>query len=478
MIKMERLKKNGNKIYWIVFAIFVLSGVCIYFSLTKDNFVWADEAYTFAMIKHNVKEIWNITAADVHPPLYYFILKGFMCVLPDTLLWAKLVSIIPYIIILIFGGVQFKKLFGKKVSLVFMLLFLAFPSLLIYSVEIRMYSWAALFVFANALYGYKCLKSDKLSDWILFALFGVASAYTHYFSLVSTGIVYFIVLLASIKNKKLKRWFMAVAITIVLYLPWLGRFIQQLIFKAENEYWIDEITLSSIIGYLYMIFGVEGVGKFWIISFLLNFAIFIRTVLSKKTENILLALSLLAIPVGTVAVGVGASWLVRPVFLIRYLIPAFPLVVAFMAIFSVKGKSKVLLYATVVIMVAGGSINYVNVIKKPQTYTNPYNAGIINDYADSECYVVLTESSHFSSITSYYEKSKPIYRLKLIGADNPYENMKHIDDFKPENYKKVVLITDSGSKDAEKYAEFYDLKFEKTICEYEKTADLYVLTAK
>ena len=67
-------KKNHiSTAYWLLCAVAaVLFGV-----LSLRTNIWADEAYTFAMVRHSFADIWRITAADVHPPLYYFLVKIF-----------------------------------------------------------------------------------------------------------------------------------------------------------------------------------------------------------------------------------------------------------------------------------------------------------------------------------------------------------------------------------------------------------------
>ena len=52
------------------YGILIIAGV-LYALLALSRNIWADEAYTFAMLRHSFPEIWRITAADVHPPLYY-----------------------------------------------------------------------------------------------------------------------------------------------------------------------------------------------------------------------------------------------------------------------------------------------------------------------------------------------------------------------------------------------------------------------
>ena len=48
--------------------------------ITSDNF-WLDEFFSIEMVGRSWAEIPAATAGDVHPPLYYYILKLFVSVL-------------------------------------------------------------------------------------------------------------------------------------------------------------------------------------------------------------------------------------------------------------------------------------------------------------------------------------------------------------------------------------------------------------
>ena len=59
----------------LIYYLLLLAAGAVYVVLALSDNIWADEAYTFAMLPHSFGEIWQITAADVHPPLYYFAAK-------------------------------------------------------------------------------------------------------------------------------------------------------------------------------------------------------------------------------------------------------------------------------------------------------------------------------------------------------------------------------------------------------------------
>jgi uncharacterized membrane protein len=66
-------KKN----YRIIYTLACFVSACIYISLAFKKTIWMDEAYTFGLIRNSFSFIWEKTAQDVHPPLYYFLLKIF-----------------------------------------------------------------------------------------------------------------------------------------------------------------------------------------------------------------------------------------------------------------------------------------------------------------------------------------------------------------------------------------------------------------
>lgn len=72
---MEQLEIGLKKHFRPIYLGLILSAAVMYLILSMDPLVWADEAYTMAIVRHSYREIWQITTADVHPPLYYFLLK-------------------------------------------------------------------------------------------------------------------------------------------------------------------------------------------------------------------------------------------------------------------------------------------------------------------------------------------------------------------------------------------------------------------
>ena len=128
--------------------------------LCFSNDIWYDELFTVGLAEHSYGELVRLTAADVHPPLYYCIVKLFadLCKLiapgAGTIVLAKIVSVLPYFILLIYVAAFIRKRFGMFTGGLFLFCVTAMPQLSAYTVEMRMYGWALLFVTAAFLHGY------------------------------------------------------------------------------------------------------------------------------------------------------------------------------------------------------------------------------------------------------------------------------------------------------------------------------------
>ena len=491
---MELNVKSVHKKFYIVYGLTAFVSLFLYLLLIGGKYIWADEAFTFALVKHSYGEIWRLTAADVHPPLYYFILKLLTQPWGYSLASVKVASILPYIFIIMFGGVQFKIFFEEKTAILFMVLFFLFPFSFYYSIEVRMYSFAAAFVFANAVYAYRCFYEANKLNWALFVLSGLAAAYTHYFALVSAAIIYgILIFFIIIKRKELiAAWIVSSVITVVLYLPWLKVFIDQFT-EVSADYWIGDITFYELFVYINTIFGSNGISggilgygtyrmPIYTLLFSLTYLIaLIYIIAAREKKDIFICCCLLLVPILTIVTGVGISLLVRPVFMIRYVIPAIPLLVAFMAVALGRMKNKVLFVCIIVIALAGGISNYAVALRDEYDITeNALDDGFVSGQEKAGCYIVSMKqdriSEHVSAILSYYEISKPIYSISSVGPFDTYNNLISISEFDGSEYNTVVLLMDVGERPPEKYRAVYSSEYIGELSATGIGVDAYLLS--
>jgi hypothetical protein len=198
--------------------------------------------------------------------------------------------------------------------------------------------------------------------------------------------------------------------------------------------------------------------------------------LSKEKKGILLCICCLLVPVGTLAVGVLASIIVRPVFIIRYIIPSVPLLVAFMAIVLGKVNNEMLFSTILSVILMGGISNYGFTLYYDE-YTN-HNYLPIEEYSDVDAYIVIGESQNLVAGTlGYYVTETNIYYGDNVSAANPFPNRMGIDDFDSDNVNKAIILLNEGETPPSDYYDIYNVDYlGQWKCE--NNIDAFLLTKK
>lgn len=311
--------------------IFLFAAECLFLSVVNPS-IWFDDAYSLAVIRHSWKNVLAVTCIDFHPPLYYFILKFFSLLLGENIIVMKLVSTIPSVLTMLAGGYFLKREMGVKAAVVLPLCFIASQTILHYSIEIRMYSWALFFVSVSFLSAYYAVKTDKNSWYAGFTFFMLATFYTHYYAGITVGIGYlFLALFTLVYNKKrILTLVFIFLITTLLYLPWLFVLFGQ-VENASSGFWIEPFTLIDVCKYVATIFSTgEYITS---VLLLLLFLVVLVRVFKKenKTINDHFLLAGLFCVAGLVVFGVVLSICFRPIFISRYIVPVCGLVWLFFA---------------------------------------------------------------------------------------------------------------------------------------------------
>ncbi len=242
-----KLTENKEK---LISGLLVFIGALTYISLVMNNNVWLDEAFTASLVRTDMAGVLRRSMADTLPPLYNIILKLSTDIFGYTVPVMKLTSVVPMILMMILSATVIRKRFGIYVSSLFTICLFAMPNFLFYGVEIRMYSLGFFFAGASAIFSYECIKNSNKLNWTLFVMFSVLAGYSHHFAFVSVGFVYLFLLLYYFifEIKNIKRWFLCLLATFILYFPCLIITLKQ--FKSVSGYFsMPEITLSVFIKY-------------------------------------------------------------------------------------------------------------------------------------------------------------------------------------------------------------------------------------
>ena len=245
--------------------------------------LWSDEGNSVALAQAPLGEIASRTALDIHPPLYYWLLHGWMRVFGESEVAVRSLSAVTGVLLV---GVVYglgTRLFDRRVGLIAALIAAVSPFQIYYAQEARMYAllallgaltvWATVHLARAALHDVSIMA---IAGWaFLYVLGATLGLYTHYafpVILVVTNLVALIWLWRRRREKSIARWVVGwltlQLVPLMLYLPWLPTAWRQLTTwpappptNAGNAWVTIFRTLS---------FGPAGAGRsnFWLKSYL------------------------------------------------------------------------------------------------------------------------------------------------------------------------------------------------------------------
>ena len=243
------MENNRKKENIISFGLVVL-GAVVYLSLVFNENVWLDEAFTASLVRTDMAGVLSRSMADTLPPLYNILLKISTDIFGYTVPVMKVTSVVPMIITMILSATVVRKRHGFKASALFTVALFTMPNLLFYGVEIRMYSLGFLFATAAGIYACEVICEYNRKNLIIFSVVSALAGYSHHFAFVSVGMVYFFMLLYYffLDRKNIKRWFMCLLLTVVMYIPCLIVTLKQ--FKSVSGYFsMPDVTASVFVKY-------------------------------------------------------------------------------------------------------------------------------------------------------------------------------------------------------------------------------------
>lgn len=332
----------------IGFLFFLISigmlGFSVYFCFSSD--IWYDELFTMGLANQSCGELILKTARDVHPPLYYLIVKLFLTGVRSgsplsQVVAAKLASCLPFFLCILFSVYKIRKNFGMLTAGLFSFLLISMPQMADYTVEIRMYGYALLFITVGMVTAYELLKENRTSGWLLLTICALCACYTHYFACVAACMIYLWLFVSMCYGKKLKQmikpYLFSSMICVLGYLPWLLAVVTKQASQVKENYWIQPVSLRTLAGCVKFIFMPGFAGeKVSMAVACIFFALYVLTVTyslfilwergqtGEEEENgkYLFAYGGILVLAGVVLFGMVASILVKPIFVYRYMLPA------------------------------------------------------------------------------------------------------------------------------------------------------------
>lgn len=469
------VKKKKDKILILNIIIIILGTIFISLGAFHTN-IWFDESYSVAISNHSFSEIWNIGGNDVHPVFYYMMLKIVSLIFGNNILVFRLFSIVPIVILSILGITHIRKDYGERTGIIFSFLTLFLPIIAAYSSEIRMYTWVMLFVTITAIYANRIYKNElSIKNWVIFALFSLLSAYTHYYGLMFAGIINVILFIYLLKNRKgknkdLKIFIIQAIVECLLYVPWLYYFIKQLT-SVGGGYWIKlefPDTLYNVLGIQYM-GSLSNIFGFCFAICLYIYLGFVIYRCKKERISVKNASNSLLLYVLIVFIAFLIS-LKSPILYPRYLMTITGLLIFFIADIMAKEKSKYITIEICIIIFVTSLISNINIINNNYDNTNMKQIEYLEENIKDDDIIVYSNIGNGSVFAVYFKDNKQyFYNGDHWNVEEAYkaygpqmETVEDLDFLK--DYKGRIWIIDSTD------SSFYNDKF--------KTDDYKVIDSK
>lgn len=431
-----------KKIKKIHIGIIILGTIFVALSCFHAN-IWFDEAYTVGIVQKSFSDIWNIGGHDVHPILYYWLLKivslvveawGLTAIAGKIIVY-RIFSVIPISLLGILGYTHIRKDFGEKVGILFTFLTFFLPQSAIYANEIRMYSWAILSVTVLAIYAYR-LRLDENSNrknWLIFFGASLFSIYIHYYGLMAAGLINVFLLIYLIKNKRKKDILTIIVlgfIQLIAYIPWLVYFITQLS-QVSGGFWIGftfpdtlmELLASQLTGKLNREIGFT-------LAMVLYVYLAVKLIKTKEDRKPAL------LSIGIYAAVILAALVMTVVLTTLILYYRYLFVITGFYIFAIsfilsKEKNSKVIWIICAIIIVLATMNNIKMIKEAYGENNFKQYEYLQENIQEGDKIIYKEIGHGSTIAIYFpEYEQYFYNPENWGVEEAYkalgDNMKTV----------------------------------------------------
>lgn len=513
------LKKESkfDKIFFRCCTGVAFAFLCVILSLTFTKSMWYDEVFSLFLIKGSFLDIITGTALDVHPPLYYFILKiavdfltGIFPFLTDVFV-AKFVSFSAIAILFYFIIFRFSKILDKKIVGIFAVSIFAIPVISDFFLTIRMYSFSLLFLVLGVYYLIRIIKFDGNKDWKGLVISFELAALTHYYALLCMVGIFLYLLVYILCNRKQDFWkfYKYALIAFLVYVPWLSVFCVQFAYILGVGYWIsgtNAFNPKQIFGYAFSPLGVGAdISKSFVIAIILYalyLLVFVFNFINKKISRQEKWISFSGFFVASFLIvsAFSVSYIISPLMIQRYTIP-FLAVLCFSLVYNfylfikyyiceflrkfikLKNIDNIAICLILFFAIIFSTVNIIDFVKKEKDWNDEVlkcekilksyeEAVFLSDYGGMQCtieYIFNTE------INDLYDTDVSWWPL-VVKADHEEYSIEQIKNILMQNSETNIILF--NTKIDIKILDDYGIKYkliEHLEMEANEITDVYLL---
>lgn len=173
--------KSSSQKMLILGAIVLLAFAPRLYRLDTSALRW-DEGWSIALGSLSWPEIPRVAALEVHPPLFYLLLKPWLW-LGKSSFSVRFFAVIGGVLLVPLGYAVARRWSGRERVGWLAALYMAVAPLLVYYGQVaRMYSLCALLLLLSAYFLLRALDENRVHDYIAFTLISAAALYTFYYN--------------------------------------------------------------------------------------------------------------------------------------------------------------------------------------------------------------------------------------------------------------------------------------------------------
>lgn len=310
--------------------------------------IWFDEAFGIYMIRFNFFDIARHTASDVHPPLYYWVLKVWASIFGTSELALRSMSMVAMMGALVFLYLILRRGFGTRAAAGGLAMAAVSPLLIRYAEEARMYGLVAVIVMAATYVFVGLLEKPTTGKWIVYGVLVALGMWTHYFTALMwlAHWAYRAFTVSGLKPSVALRafftkdWVKAQVLAVGLFAPWLPFMAKQMRGVQNGGFWIPPVSLAtpSNFGADIFLYQYADEVKGWMVVLLLALALGAISLVSMSvpkftaSEKKILSLLCVMAAVPVVLLVLLSMPPLRPAFIDRYLISSVVCIFAFIGV--------------------------------------------------------------------------------------------------------------------------------------------------
>ncbi|MBI3977017.1 MAG: glycosyltransferase family 39 protein [Chloroflexi bacterium] len=198
-----------------------------------DGNVWWDEGYSISLARQDLVSLALATAGDVHPPVHYWFLHGWIRLVGETELVVRFSSVWFALLAIPLIYRLGRRIFGREVGLTAAALLATSRFHVEWSQQIRMYTLVMVLAMLSIALTLRLWERPRRRDWAASVAVTTAGLYTLYLSglvplveSLATGLLW----LLPVGGRRLSagflaRWTGAQLLSLALFAPWVALFL-------------------------------------------------------------------------------------------------------------------------------------------------------------------------------------------------------------------------------------------------------------